>query len=343
MGCGFPNDTAAALRSAPLSQAGIVAWISGQDRSARYQPPAVMAAPSLACATPSRRPHFAPPLAILHKAPRMHPRDHAHITAYNATKTKKGKEPSPNTDRGRSRGLTLTKSQGSNKQLPAHQTPILPKCSMHNKTRADALTQVCRFLLITTIMHAPIDRRPLSSLVNTQASDAARPRRRGAARRKHRRLLLVERGNAGQHLALQQLQRGAAAGGDVAHLLRDAGLLHGGHGVAAADDGDGALGGQLGQGVGDGLWGWGLGLGLEGLWGLGCGGVGVLRFVERGLWCCAQVFVSSRWREGRASHHLRDPSPVPLSQAMRPSPPTRQPRPNRRPPPPPPPPTRHPA
>ena len=53
-----------------------------------------------------------------------------------------------------------------------------------------------------------------------------------------RQLFLVEAGNAGQLLALQELQGGAAAGGDVGHLVRKAQLLHSRRGVAAADDGD---------------------------------------------------------------------------------------------------------
>ena len=43
-----------------------------------------------------------------------------------------------------------------------------------------------------------------------------------------------QRGDAGQGLALEELERGAAAGADVAHLLGEAELLDGGHRVAAA-------------------------------------------------------------------------------------------------------------
>merc|ERR1711871_1409658 len=46
---------------------------------------------------------------------------------------------------------------------------------------------------------------------------------------------VLERGNARQDLALEQLERGAAAGRDVRHLLGEAGLLHRGYGVTAAD------------------------------------------------------------------------------------------------------------
>jgi hypothetical protein len=42
-------------------------------------------------------------------------------------------------------------------------------------------------------------------------------------------------------------------GGDVAHLLSQARLLHCCHGVTATNDGGGALGGQLSQGLGNGL------------------------------------------------------------------------------------------
>ena len=50
---------------------------------------------------------------------------------------------------------------------------------------------------------------------------------------------LLDNGDAGQLLALQILQRGAAAGGDMGHLVGIAQLLYCGRGVAAADDGDG--------------------------------------------------------------------------------------------------------
>ena len=46
-------------------------------------------------------------------------------------------------------------------------------------------------------------------------------------------------GNTGQLLAFHELQGGAAAGGDVSHLVGVAQLLHSGCAVTAADDGDG--------------------------------------------------------------------------------------------------------
>src|SRR5438067_13581471 len=52
--------------------------------------------------------------------------------------------------------------------------------------------------------------------------------------------LVQKRGDAGQFLALEEFEGGAAAGGDVAHLVGQAHLLDGGGGVAAADDGGGA-------------------------------------------------------------------------------------------------------
>src|SRR5436309_1463156 len=52
---------------------------------------------------------------------------------------------------------------------------------------------------------------------------------------------------------LQELQRRAAAGGDVADLVGEAELLDGGGGVAAADDRGGAVAGGVGDGLGDGL------------------------------------------------------------------------------------------
>merc|ERR1719424_676429 len=66
------------------------------------------------------------------------------------------------------------------------------------------------------------------------------------------RLGVLERGHAGQDLTLEELERGAAAGGDVRHLLREASLLDSRDGVAAADDGDAAvLAGDLSEGVGN--------------------------------------------------------------------------------------------
>ena len=66
------------------------------------------------------------------------------------------------------------------------------------------------------------------------------------------RLGLLERGHAGQDLALEELERGAAAGGDVRHLLSETSLLHRRNRVAAADDGDAAvLARDLGERVGD--------------------------------------------------------------------------------------------
>ena len=44
--------------------------------------------------------------------------------------------------------------------------------------------------------------------------------------------------DAGQRLALDELERGAAAGADVGHLVGQPELLDRRHGVAAADDGD---------------------------------------------------------------------------------------------------------
>ena len=68
--------------------------------------------------------------------------------------------------------------------------------------------------------------------------------------RLYRFLRVEQAGHAGQLLALHELQGGAAAGGDVAHLVGVAQLLDGSRAVAAADDGDGA---GLGQGLGHGL------------------------------------------------------------------------------------------
>merc|ERR1719486_1088939 len=66
------------------------------------------------------------------------------------------------------------------------------------------------------------------------------------------RLGLVERGDAREDLALEELERRAAARGDVRHGVGEARLLDGGHGVAAADDRDGALLRELLERVADG-------------------------------------------------------------------------------------------
>jgi len=58
-------------------------------------------------------------------------------------------------------------------------------------------------------------------------------------------------GDTGQDLALQVFQRGAAAGGDVAHLVGATGFVDGGDAVAAADDGDAAVGFDFGDGFAD--------------------------------------------------------------------------------------------
>ncbi len=66
------------------------------------------------------------------------------------------------------------------------------------------------------------------------------------------RLLLVrQRFHAGEFLAFEEFEAGAAAGGDVGDLVGYAGLVDGDDRIAAADDGDGGLVG--GNGVGDGV------------------------------------------------------------------------------------------
>ena len=65
-------------------------------------------------------------------------------------------------------------------------------------------------------------------------------------------LLLIEGGNARENLALQQLERGSASGGDVRHVAGAARLLGRGDGVPSPDDGDGPLLlGQVGEDVDD--------------------------------------------------------------------------------------------
>ena len=65
-------------------------------------------------------------------------------------------------------------------------------------------------------------------------------------------MLLVGEGfDAGEFAAAQEFEGGAAAGGDVRDLVGNAGLVDGGYGIAAADDGGGAGGGRSGDGLGD--------------------------------------------------------------------------------------------
>ena len=66
------------------------------------------------------------------------------------------------------------------------------------------------------------------------------------------RLLVGQGFDAGQLLAFEELEAGAAAGGDVGDLVGYAGLVDGGDRVAAADDGGGGLvrRNRLGDGVG---------------------------------------------------------------------------------------------
>ncbi|KAL7551129.1 hypothetical protein ACHAWF_014328 [Thalassiosira exigua] len=59
------------------------------------------------------------------------------------------------------------------------------------------------------------------------------------------RLFVVERGNSGEDLALQELQRRSASGGDVRHVSRASRQLRGRDGVSSSDDGGRAL--LLGQ------------------------------------------------------------------------------------------------
>mmetsp|Transcript_13005 Transcript_13005/g.22029 ORF Transcript_13005/g.22029 Transcript_13005/m.22029 type:complete len:479 (+) Transcript_13005:86-1522(+) len=74
-------------------------------------------------------------------------------------------------------------------------------------------------------------------------------------------LSLVEGGDTGEDLALEQLEGGATAGGDVGHLVSEACHLDSGHGVTTTDDGDRV--GHFSEGVGDGEGALGEGLHLE--------------------------------------------------------------------------------
>src|SRR6266852_3259979 len=56
--------------------------------------------------------------------------------------------------------------------------------------------------------------------------------------------------DAGEFASAKKLEGGAAAGGDVRNLVRDAGLMDRGDGVTATDDGSGAAAGGGGDGFG---------------------------------------------------------------------------------------------
>ena len=68
--------------------------------------------------------------------------------------------------------------------------------------------------------------------------------------RLHLPLLIRQRFDAGEFLAFEEFEAGAAAGGDVGDLVGYAGLVDGGDRVAAADDADGGLVGRNGMGDG---------------------------------------------------------------------------------------------
>src|SRR5260370_32228329 len=57
--------------------------------------------------------------------------------------------------------------------------------------------------------------------------------------------------DAGEFVSAEEFEGGAAAGRDVGDLVRYAGLVDGGYGVAATYDGYGATGGGGGDGFGD--------------------------------------------------------------------------------------------
>merc|ERR1719409_1295985 len=73
-------------------------------------------------------------------------------------------------------------------------------------------------------------------------------------------LRLVERGDAREHLALEQFEGSTATGGDVGHLVREASLFDRGDGVTTTNDGDTV---EVGEGVRDGEGSLGEGIHLE--------------------------------------------------------------------------------
>ena len=52
----------------------------------------------------------------------------------------------------------------------------------------------------------------------------------------------TEGGHTGKDLTFKEFQGGTTAGGDVTHLLGQAGLFYGSDGVTTTNDGDAALG-----------------------------------------------------------------------------------------------------
>ncbi len=61
----------------------------------------------------------------------------------------------------------------------------------------------------------------------------------------------VKGSNTGENLALKELEGSTTTSRDVGHLLSEASLLDGGDGVTSTDDGDGALGSALSEGLGN--------------------------------------------------------------------------------------------
>ena len=78
----------------------------------------------------------------------------------------------------------------------------------------------------------------------------ARKRRGRAQEQWARRLEGVEACDTWEDFSFEELERGAATGGDMRHTRVEVGLVDSSHGVPASDDSDAALVGHLSQGLG---------------------------------------------------------------------------------------------
>src|SRR5690606_33117795 len=121
-----------------------------------------------------------------------------------------------------------------------YQKPVSRTVSVACSARAVTVSSAALRLSAICIVMAISD----EAIGDGQATDRQSPIAHRALRLQHR--------QARERLALDVLEHGAAAGGDVADGLGQAGLVERGHRVAAADDREGAAGGGLGEGAGDG-------------------------------------------------------------------------------------------
>src|SRR5258708_2539635 len=86
---------------------------------------------------------------------------------------------------------------------------------------------------------------------NAETPRPGRGRRRAQSIRREEGLSFIGKGfDAGELASAEKFERSSAAGGEVRDLVRDAGLMDGGDGVTAANDGGGAVAGGGGDSFG---------------------------------------------------------------------------------------------